>query len=291
MDELVTVFVVVSGSLCLIIVFAIICRIFKNGKKEERKILDLNHNIAAMNNNVKIANNNNEEDIDPGPGNEVIVDDSVVMAYTNEGDNPTESNHIIQAVNKTDGCSDIINEGKNKDGAVMPYTNEGPQYNEKDIALQKKIWNSEVQLVNMEYSSSKAKVLQDKTHSNRLELQTWLQNEVGLSQYLEVLVSNGYESMQIVKDISNSTELKDIGIESKQHQMIIMEEIHKWKNKHAKDAQDQDGGLDMITMRASKTMGTRGNTLMCTDCGLKKEGKIFEEDGLFYCWECWKQYE
>eukprot|EP01083_Nonionella_stella_P310279 1101851_1 len=116
MDELVTVFVVVSGSLCLIIVFAIICRIFKNGKKEERKILDLNHNIAAMNNNEE---NIICQDIDPGPGNEVIVDgDSVVMAYTNEGDNPTESNHIIQAVNKsnkTDGCSepmgmDIINE-------------------------------------------------------------------------------------------------------------------------------------------------------------------------------------
>eukprot|EP01083_Nonionella_stella_P250423 864883_1 len=210
--------IVVVGSLCFItvIVVGIICGILK------KKRMDSNHN--------KNAENTICEDTTPGITNEIITDHSddgvVVMAYTNEGVRGS------------------------KDGGVMPYTNEGPQ----SITLEKKIWNNEIQLVDMEYHTRKPNVLDKKAHSNMLELQTWLQNEVGLSQYLEVLVSNGYESMQIVKDISNSTELKDIGIESKQHQMVIMEEIHKWKNKHAKDAQDQDGGLDMSTMKASKTM-------------------------------------
>eukprot|EP01083_Nonionella_stella_P152870 490478_1 len=29
----------------------------------------------------------------------------------------------------------------------------------------------------------------------------------------------------------------------------------------------------------------------CTDCGGKKQGKISEEDGLFYCNKCWENYE
>eukprot|EP01083_Nonionella_stella_P001191 3468_1 len=129
MDELVTVLVAVFGSLGLItvILVAIICGVLKKEKKEsvkqEIKILDSNHNISVMDNDVKIANNKNEENIicqdidDDGDG--------VVMAYTNEGDNPSESNDI-QAVNKTHGCSesgsidvDIINVGE------IRYTNEG----------------------------------------------------------------------------------------------------------------------------------------------------------------------
>eukprot|EP01083_Nonionella_stella_P170957 582914_1 len=53
----------------------------------------------------------------------------------------------------------------------------------------------------------------------------------------------------------------------------------------------QDGELRM------DSMVTRGGSAIvemkkdCTDCGLKKDGKVFDEDGLFYCWECWKAYQ
>eukprot|EP01083_Nonionella_stella_P192645 711997_1 len=46
---------------------------------------------------------------------------------------------------------------------------------------------------------------------NILEMQTWLQDEVKLPQYFDVLVKNGYESMDIIKEISHVSELKDIG--------------------------------------------------------------------------------
>merc|ERR1712154_98832 len=32
-------------------------------------------------------------------------------------------------------------------------------------------------------------------------------------------------------------------------------------------------------------------TMQCTDCGLSKQGKVYESDGCFYCLECWAEYE
>eukprot|EP01083_Nonionella_stella_P146579 461211_1 len=96
MDELVIIVIVVCDSLCFIavILVAVICGMLKKTKKESlkqaAKIFDPNDCIPlpTMNDVVKIPNNKSEEniicqDMDPGPGNEVV------MTYTNEGDNGT----------------------------------------------------------------------------------------------------------------------------------------------------------------------------------------------------------
>eukprot|EP01083_Nonionella_stella_P284265 967619_1 len=203
MDDLLLMVIIVGGGLCFLAVIVVV--IIFGRLKTTRK--DSNHNTNVVN---IICENTTL-----GPTSAITTrysdSDVVVIPYTSEG-------------------------AGSRDGDVMAYTNEGPQ----SITLEKKIWNNEVQLVDMEYQTRKPKVFDKKAHSNMLELQAWLQNEVGLGQYVEVLVSNGYESMQIVKDISNITELKDIGIESKQHRMIIMEGIHKWKKKHTKETHGQN---------------------------------------------------
>jgi len=54
----------------------------------------------------------------------------------------------------------------------------------------------------------------------------WLLNEVKLPQYEQAFISNGYETMEIVKEIRSEDQLQEIGIESQQHQHIILSKIH-----------------------------------------------------------------
>eukprot|EP01083_Nonionella_stella_P115856 343839_1 len=48
-------------------------------------------------------------------------------------------------------------------------------------------------------------------------LQEWLTNRVGLPQYYQILVDNGYETLEIVKEITEEEQLREIGIELKGH--------------------------------------------------------------------------
>eukprot|EP01083_Nonionella_stella_P291873 992957_1 len=36
--------------------------------------------------------------------------------------------------------------------------------------------------------------------------------------------------------------------------------------------------------------GAGGTRQKCDDCVAVKNGKIYEDDGLFYCWQCWEKY-
>eukprot|EP01084_Bolivina_argentea_P178416 308405_1 len=123
----------------------------------------------------------------------------------------------------------------------MGYTVEGPQGSVSRVCTEK-IWNKELRVVNALHATPNTETDHHQNHKDMLEVQTWLHKEVELHQYLDVLITNGYESMQIIKDISNKAELEEIGIESKQHQMIIMRELKKWRNNHAMEAQHQNTG-------------------------------------------------
>ena len=55
----------------------------------------------------------------------------------------------------------------------------------------------------------------------------WLENTVHLPQYYELLVMNGYESLDFVKEIKDRDELSTIGIILKGHQTKFLAAIRK----------------------------------------------------------------
>ena len=60
-----------------------------------------------------------------------------------------------------------------------------------------------------------------------LELKQWLIDNVKLVQYYDNFILNGCESLLFVKEISDESELIEIGVDIKEHQMIILSEIDK----------------------------------------------------------------
>eukprot|EP01083_Nonionella_stella_P238586 835957_1 len=185
----------------IVISFIAIIVLRRHCLKQEKKITE--QRMEDINNVDKMHR-------DDSMGN----DDPIEMGYTVEGprDNP--------------------------DDVIKTYTHEGPQGNVSRVSTEK-IWNKELRVVNALHATPNTETDHHQNHKDMLEVQTWLHKEVELHQYLDVLITNGYESMQIIKDISNKAELEEIGIESKQHQMILMEEIQKWKEKHMGTIQGQ----------------------------------------------------
>ena len=57
------------------------------------------------------------------------------------------------------------------------------------------------------------------------EVRVWLKEKVGLPQYLTNLVQNGYDSINMIKEIENVSDLVEIGIEDCDHSDRIMEAI------------------------------------------------------------------
>eukprot|EP01083_Nonionella_stella_P210679 762475_1 len=54
----------------------------------------------------------------------------------------------------------------------------------------------------------------------------------------------------------------------------------------------EDKFLHLYDKNAKQTATQRSDcsARVCKDCGLMKEGKVYQDDGLFYCNECWKSY-
>eukprot|EP01084_Bolivina_argentea_P072677 131955_1 len=71
------------------------------------------------------------------------------------------------------------------------------------------------------------------THESRIILQSWLES-IQLTQYCDVFVTNGYDSLCIIKEITDSLQLTEIGITNQQHQIQIMNAIEKLKNSYIK---------------------------------------------------------
>merc|ERR1712173_288556 len=64
---------------------------------------------------------------------------------------------------------------------------------------------------------------------NNDPVEIWLHLEVGLLLYYDNFCENGFETMDLIMDIDNKEELKEIGIFSEEHQNKIMREINKLK--------------------------------------------------------------
>eukprot|EP01083_Nonionella_stella_P152526 489089_1 len=62
------------------------------------------------------------------------------------------------------------------------------------------------------------------------EVRQWLNDTVQLSQYEHALLSNGYDSMLFIGDISNRKQLEDIGITVVGHQIRMMSKIKQLRN-------------------------------------------------------------
>eukprot|EP01083_Nonionella_stella_P027966 77010_1 len=80
------------------------------------------------------------------------------------------------------------------------------------------------------YGGVKSPRLVRKAQQDAMEVQAWVDNELELPQYFDVFISNGYESMNLIQDIPDADELKEIGIVSKEHQIKIMNAIEAWKS-------------------------------------------------------------
>eukprot|EP01083_Nonionella_stella_P168089 566503_1 len=69
-------------------------------------------------------------------------------------------------------------------------------------------------------------------------VEDWLK-QIGLSQYYEVFISNGYDAMPIVKEIVDERALQEIGIVSREHQQWILSHIRELENAHNNNEDEQ----------------------------------------------------
>merc|ERR1712228_312511 len=64
----------------------------------------------------------------------------------------------------------------------------------------------------------------------QIEIKSWLESSCGdliCKEYFEVFISNGFQSLDFIKEIQSKEDLKDIGICKKGHQTKILAEIKK----------------------------------------------------------------
>eukprot|EP01084_Bolivina_argentea_P133701 235978_1 len=144
-------------------------------------------------------------------------------------------------------------------------------------------------------------------------LVAWFGHTIELPQYLEVFVDHGYDDVLMLELIEDKAQLIEMGIVNRQHQALIMSEIKKLRPVHVvqgrkgensvclpahriKDDRTVEGEritAGITVMAAVPHAETKGNQLRgrCTDCGKQDFGKIYDEDELFYCNQCWMAYD
>eukprot|EP01083_Nonionella_stella_P226284 803786_1 len=80
----------------------------------------------------------------------------------------------------------------------------------------------------------KEEVCNDDVHvpgENNVDLvKIWLDATVGLPQYYATFITNDYDSLDFISNISSKEELSEIGIKSKGHQTQLMAHIKKLKD-------------------------------------------------------------
>ena len=59
------------------------------------------------------------------------------------------------------------------------------------------------------------------------ELRIWLSDIVGLPQYFDVFINNGFEDLSFFNQDLKEEDLMDVGIKLKGHRMKILSEIRK----------------------------------------------------------------
>eukprot|EP01084_Bolivina_argentea_P201001 343620_1 len=72
-------------------------------------------------------------------------------------------------------------------------------------------------------------ITEGEDEGQRAELKEWMVEKVKLPQYYDVFVANGYETLDIVQDIADVNELKEIGITLKGHTLKLIKEVKRLK--------------------------------------------------------------
>jgi len=90
---------------------------------------------------------------------------------------------------------------------------------------------------------------ESKYEEDILAVRSWLQEEVRLPQYFDVFVSNGYETLGIIKEIVDENDLVEIGIMLKGHQKKILLEVQRL------NGQRDQSGANAYTVPMSEVEG------------------------------------
>ena len=61
------------------------------------------------------------------------------------------------------------------------------------------------------------------------EVRVWLENKCGFEQYTDLFIINGYEALDIVREIDGLQELEEIGVSLRGHRTKIWSEVQKLK--------------------------------------------------------------
>eukprot|EP01083_Nonionella_stella_P014629 41078_1 len=78
-----------------------------------------------------------------------------------------------------------------------------------------------------DFSLTTTKGDEPRIEDERELLKDWLSQKVRLPQYYDALVDNGYDTLDIIKEITDEKELTAIGIDLKGHVMKLMKEIQR----------------------------------------------------------------
>eukprot|EP01084_Bolivina_argentea_P266394 451823_1 len=82
---------------------------------------------------------------------------------------------------------------------------------------------------------------------------------MGLSQYLSNFISNGYETLEFIKEIDKNEELIEIGVEKLGHQKKLRAEIKRLNNEQTNDLEEGITGPANIVLTTSVIMDELGN--------------------------------
>eukprot|EP01084_Bolivina_argentea_P113310 201975_1 len=103
----------------------------------------------------------------------------------------------------------------------------GLEFDVKEIKnIMKQMNNKQEELISMINKSYINNNNEMTETDEKLKIQKWL-SLIKLPQYFDAFISNGYESLNFIKEISNKTELFEIGVELKGHQTKLLAEIKK----------------------------------------------------------------
>eukprot|EP01083_Nonionella_stella_P078851 216044_1 len=79
---------------------------------------------------------------------------------------------------------------------------------------------------------------------NALLVKEWL-DDIGMTQYYDCMISNGYDTMDIIKEIKTNNDLEDIGIDLKGHQALILSQASQLRT----DTQKTDGQMNVVDVK------------------------------------------
>eukprot|EP01083_Nonionella_stella_P135881 413318_1 len=125
----------------------------------------------------------------------------------------------------------MVDENRKKRKSTAAYMVDGPHNEDTTHVHMAPPPPPNMQMIQPDESSSDehANSFQQRQQFGNAMVAEWLENHVNLPQYLSMFVNNGFDSLNIIAQIKDERELKEIGIWMKGHQTTIMAEIQKLK--------------------------------------------------------------